>query len=125
MLSRHSGPRRTTSSTPAPSSQASYNVGNRELLAVKVALEEWWHWVEGAEQPFLVWTDHKNLEYIRPAKRLNARQASGPFPLTVSRLPRPIALAPKMPDLMFCPACLTPTLHHAVLLCGGSSYMRV
>ncbi|XP_077060976.1 uncharacterized protein LOC143713532 [Siphateles boraxobius] len=30
---------------------------------------------EGAQVPFVVWTDHKNLEYIRSAKRLNARQA--------------------------------------------------
>ncbi|KAI3377400.1 hypothetical protein L3Q82_008590 [Scortum barcoo] len=51
------------------------NVGNKELLAVKVALEEWRHWLEGAEQPFIVWTDHKNLEYLKSAKRLNSRQA--------------------------------------------------
>ena len=25
--------------------------------------------------PFIAWTDHKNLEYIRTAKRLNSRQA--------------------------------------------------
>ena len=25
--------------------------------------------------PFIVWTDHRNLEYIRSAKRLNSRQA--------------------------------------------------
>ncbi len=25
--------------------------------------------------PFIVWTDHKNLEYIRTAKRINSRQA--------------------------------------------------
>lgn len=55
--------------------ERNYNVGNRELLAVKVALEEWQHWLEGAQLPFLVWTDHKNLEYLRKAKRLNARQA--------------------------------------------------
>uniref|UniRef100_A0A3P9IIZ6 Gypsy retrotransposon integrase-like protein 1 n=1 Tax=Oryzias latipes TaxID=8090 RepID=A0A3P9IIZ6_ORYLA len=58
--------------TPA---ERNYDIGNRELLAVKVALEEWRHWLEGAEQPFLVWTDHKNLEYIRSAKRLSPRQA--------------------------------------------------
>ena len=40
-----------------------------------MALEEWRHWLEGAEHPFLVWTDHKNLEYIQSAKRLNSRQA--------------------------------------------------
>lgn len=55
--------------------ERNYDVGNRELLAVKIALEEWRHWLEGAEHPFVVWTDHKNLEYIRSAKRLNARQA--------------------------------------------------
>ena len=52
-----------------------YDVGNRELLAVKLALEEWRHWLEGAEHPFIVWTDHKNLAYIQTAKRLNSRQA--------------------------------------------------
>lgn len=57
------------------STERNYDVGNRELLAIKLALEEWRHWLEGAEQPFLVWTDHKNLEYIRTAKRLNSRQA--------------------------------------------------
>lgn len=36
---------------------------------------EWQHWLEGAKLPFLVWTDHKNLEYISSAKRLNSRQA--------------------------------------------------
>ena len=56
-------------------SERNYDVGNLELLAIKVALEEWRHWLEGAEQPFLVWTDHKNLEYLRTAKRLNSRQA--------------------------------------------------
>ncbi|KAL3980939.1 ETS domain-containing transcription factor ERF [Sarotherodon galilaeus] len=55
--------------------ERNYDVGNRELLAIKLALEEWRHWLEGAAQPFVVWTDHKNLEYIRSAKRLNARQA--------------------------------------------------
>lgn len=52
-----------------------YDVGNRELLAIKLALEEWRHWLEGAETPFIVWTDHKNLSYLQTAKRLNARQA--------------------------------------------------
>ncbi|KAK3520019.1 hypothetical protein QTP70_010855 [Hemibagrus guttatus] len=49
--------------------------GNRELLAIKAALEEWRHWLEGARHPFQVLTDHRNLEYLRGAKRLNPRQA--------------------------------------------------
>ncbi len=55
--------------------ERNYDIGNKELLAVRLALGEWRHWLEGAARPFLVWTDHKNLEYIRSAKRLNARQA--------------------------------------------------
>ena len=57
------------------SAKQHYDIGNRELLAVNMALEEWRHWLEGAEQPFVAWTDHKNLEYIRSAKRLSSRQA--------------------------------------------------
>ena len=55
--------------------ERNYDVGNRELLAVVRALEEWRHWLEGAAHPFIVWTDHRNLSYIQTAKRLNSRQA--------------------------------------------------
>ncbi len=55
--------------------EQNYNVGNRELLAMKAAFEEWRHWLEGAKHPFTVLTDHRNLEYLRSAKRLNHRQA--------------------------------------------------
>lgn len=51
------------------------DIGNQELLAVKLALEEWRHWLEGARQPFLVLMGHKNLQYLKEAKRLNPRQA--------------------------------------------------
>jgi hypothetical protein len=40
-----------------------------------MTLEEWRHWLEGEEHPFLVWTDHKNLEYLRTDNCLNSRQA--------------------------------------------------
>lgn len=56
-------------------SERNYDVGNCELLAIRLALGEWRHWLEGSSVPFIVWTDHRNLEYIRSAKRLNARQA--------------------------------------------------
>ncbi|KAI3366891.1 hypothetical protein L3Q82_009534 [Scortum barcoo] len=72
----------TVSYIPVPSSPAASLLQrsimmsvNRELLAVKMALEEWRHWLEGSTQPFVVWTDHKNLAYIQTAKRLNSRQA--------------------------------------------------
>ncbi|KAI2666700.1 Transposon Tf2-6 polyprotein [Labeo rohita] len=55
--------------------EQNYDVGNRELLAIKLALEEWWHWLEGAKHPFTILTDHRNLEYLRSARVLNHRQA--------------------------------------------------
>ncbi|KAK3536584.1 hypothetical protein QTP86_013781, partial [Hemibagrus guttatus] len=54
--------------------EANYDVGNRELLAIKAALEEWRHWLEGARHPFQVLTDHRNLEYLCGAKCLNPQQ---------------------------------------------------
>lgn len=57
------------------SAEQNYDIGTHELLAVKVALEEWRHWLEGTEEPFLVWTDHKNLQYLQSAKRPNSRHA--------------------------------------------------
>ncbi|KAL0176948.1 hypothetical protein M9458_029278 [Cirrhinus mrigala] len=55
--------------------ERNYDIGNRELLAIKLALEEWRHWLEGANFPFQVITDHKNLQYLHNAKRLCPRQA--------------------------------------------------
>ncbi len=72
--------------------ERNYDIGNRELLAVKLALEEWRHWLEGSGVPFVVWTDHKNLEYIQSAKHLNSRQARwalffGRFDFSISYRP--------------------------------------
>ncbi len=58
--------------TPA---KQNYDMGNKELLAIKLAQAEWRHWLEGANHPFTVLTDHKNLQYLREARRLNPRQA--------------------------------------------------
>lgn len=55
--------------------EANYDVGNRELLYIKAALEEWCHWLEGAPHPFLVLTDHRNLKYLHGDKYLNPHQA--------------------------------------------------
>ncbi len=63
--------------------ERNYHVGDRELLAVKLALEEWRHWLEGTQHPFQVLTDHKNLEYLQQAKcrhhflwRISTRRSS-------------------------------------------------
>ncbi|KAI2655557.1 Transposon Tf2-8 polyprotein [Labeo rohita] len=43
--------------------EQNYDVGNRELLAIKLALEEWHHWLEGSVHQFTIITDHKNLQF--------------------------------------------------------------
>ena len=55
--------------------ERNYEIHDKEMLAIVRAMEEWRHFLEGAEHPFEVWTDHKNLEYFRTAKKLNRRQA--------------------------------------------------
>uniref|UniRef100_A0A8C5LR95 Gypsy retrotransposon integrase-like protein 1 n=1 Tax=Leptobrachium leishanense TaxID=445787 RepID=A0A8C5LR95_9ANUR len=55
--------------------EVNYSVGDRELLAIKNALEEWRHLLEGTLHPTTIFTDHKNLEYLRSARRLCPRLA--------------------------------------------------
>ncbi len=74
--------------------ERNYDIGNRELLAIKLALEEWRHWLEGSQHPFIVLTDHKNLQYLREAKRLNPHHARWAlyftrFNYTISYCPGP------------------------------------
>ncbi|KAI3356412.1 hypothetical protein L3Q82_017209 [Scortum barcoo] len=57
------------------SAEANYDMGNRELLGVKLVLEEWQHWLEDTALPFVVWANHKNLAYIQNVKRLHCCQA--------------------------------------------------
>ena len=45
------------------------------MLAIVRVLEEWRHFVEGAEHCCEIWTDHKNLQYFMTAKKINRRQA--------------------------------------------------
>lgn len=45
------------------------DIRNIELLAIILALEEWRHWLEVSRHPFMVCTYHKNLEYLREAKK--------------------------------------------------------
>src|SRR5215470_1565946 len=55
--------------------EQNYEIHDKEMLAIIGALEEWRHLLEGAQHPVEIWTDHKNLEYFRSAKKLNRRQA--------------------------------------------------
>jgi len=55
--------------------EQNYEIHDKEMLAIIQALQEWQHFVEGAEHQCEIWTDHKNLEYFMMAKQLNRRQA--------------------------------------------------
>lgn len=59
--------------------ERNYDVGNRELLAVVWALQEWRHWLKDTDVPSIIWTNHMNLAYLRSAKRLNAQKARWAF----------------------------------------------
>jgi RNase H-like domain found in reverse transcriptase/Reverse transcriptase (RNA-dependent DNA polymerase) len=52
--------------------ERNYKIYDKEILAIVRALEEWRHFVEGAEHQVKIWTDHKNF---MTAKKLNRRQA--------------------------------------------------
>lgn len=67
--------------------QRNYDIGNRDLLAVKLVLEECRQWLKGTKLPFLVWTDHKNSENIPTAKR-----PSGPSSSSALTFPSPTNL---------------------------------
>lgn len=54
--------------------EQNYDIHDKELLAVKTALEQWRHYLEGARFPVTVYTDHKNLEHFATARSLNQRQ---------------------------------------------------
>ena len=55
--------------------ERNYEIHDKEMLAIMRALEEWQHFLEGAQLQFEIWTDHKNLEYFQTSKKLNRRQA--------------------------------------------------
>lgn len=57
------------------SAERNYYLGNHELLAVVLALQDWRNWLEDSEQSFVVWNDHKNISCLQSAKRLNSHQA--------------------------------------------------
>jgi len=54
--------------------EQNYEIHDKEMLAIIRVLEEWRHFLEKAQHPVEIWTDHKNLEYFMTAKKLNHRQ---------------------------------------------------
>ena len=57
------------------SAQRNYDIYDRELLAVILALEEWCQYLQGTAHPITIITNHKNLSYIKDPRKLSRRQA--------------------------------------------------
>ncbi len=55
--------------------ERNYEIYDKELLAIMLALDEWRHYLMGVAQDFEIWTDHQNLQYFRKPQKLNRRQA--------------------------------------------------
>ena len=55
--------------------ERNYEIHDKEMLAVVRCLEAWRYFLKGAMMKFEIWTDHKNLEYLMKAQKLNRRQA--------------------------------------------------
>ena len=54
--------------------QLNYFIHDKELLAIVRALEEWEPELLSLQEPFVVVTDHRALEYFMKKQKLNARQ---------------------------------------------------
>ena len=55
--------------------KCNYDVHDKELLAIILALEDWRRYIKGSQQQTKILTDHKNLVPFMTKKRLNERQA--------------------------------------------------
>ena len=44
--------------------ERSYDIYDKELLAIVEALAKWRQYLLNAIKPFEIWTDHKNLKYF-------------------------------------------------------------
>ncbi len=51
--------------------ERNYEIYNKELLAIMLALDEWRHYLMGAAQDFEIWTDHQNLQDFQKPQKLN------------------------------------------------------
>jgi transposase InsO family protein len=55
--------------------ERNYEIHNKELLAIVLALEHFRHYLEGHANPIEIWTDHCNLVYFHQKQKLSRCQA--------------------------------------------------
>ena len=87
--------------------ERNYAVGDRELLALKMALEEWRHLLKGSTVPFLVWTQGTWHICTRP-NCLTLVKPDGLCFLTGLTLPSHTVQVPKTSSPTPCPISTTP-----------------
>jgi hypothetical protein len=58
--------------------ELNYDIHDKEMFAIVSSFKEWRRYLEGAEHSFLVFSDHKKLEYFTTTKVLNCHQARCP-----------------------------------------------
>ncbi|KAJ1194909.1 hypothetical protein NDU88_004194 [Pleurodeles waltl] len=54
--------------------EINYSIADKELLAVKETFCEWRHYILGAKHKVTVYMDHRNLQFLKSARTLTARQ---------------------------------------------------
>lgn len=59
---------------PVPMCQKNLQLQKEIVQSEKLALSTWHHLQDGAQTPFEIWTDHKNLEMLCTPWQLGAKQ---------------------------------------------------
>jgi hypothetical protein len=54
--------------------KSNYEIHDKELLAIIRAIKEWRGELIGVKDPFVVLSDHKNLQYFMTIRKLSERQ---------------------------------------------------
>ena len=55
--------------------EQNYNIYDRELLSIIYAMKAFKHFLLGAQQKFLICSNHNNLKYFKSARKITPRQA--------------------------------------------------
>jgi hypothetical protein len=54
--------------------ERNYKIWDREMLTITEALKDWRQFLAGLNNPFEIWTDHRNLEFWHTTQHLTHRQ---------------------------------------------------